>query len=101
MPSTGGRKFGRKGAMGPDTIDLAEVFKSFYEEFGLTPWLNITIALDGGMMVEGVVEAKNADGITKTYHAVRVFNPNVENVLHILLQVAHQLWHQVDRNAQR
>jgi len=98
MPSTGGRKFGRKGAQGPDTIDIAALLDAFYIEWGLTPWFNVTIALDGNMMVEAVVEYVNLARKRGMHQVVRVFNPNVDNLLHVMLQVGHALYHRVDRD---
>lgn len=98
MPSTGGRKFGRKGAQGPDTIDIAALLDAFFVEWGLTPWFNVTIALDGNMMVEAVTEGRNDHGERFLHQVVRVFNPNVDNLLHVMLQVGHALYHRVDRD---
>lgn len=99
MPSTGGRKFGRKGAQGPDTIDIAALFQSFYDEWALTPWFNVTMALDNNMMLEACVEGVNEDGKRFIHQVVRVFNPNVDNLLHVMLQVGHALYHRVDRDS--
>lgn len=98
MPSTGGRKFGRKGAQGPDTIDIMTLMKAFFDEWGLTPWFNVTVALDGNMMIEGIVEGRNDSRQPFSHIVVRVFNPNVDNLLHVMLQVGHALYHRVDRD---
>jgi len=98
MPSTGGRKFGRKGAQGPDTIDIASLFDVFYTEWGLTPWVSTTVALDGNLMIEATAEGKRSDDKVFTYHVARVFNPNVDNIIHIMLQVMHALYHRIDRD---
>lgn len=99
MPSTGGRKFGRKGAQGPDTIDISELFKAFYDEWGLTPWFNVTMALDGNMMIEAVTEGRYEEGERFLHQVVRVFNPNLDNLIHVMLQVGHALYHRVDRDS--
>jgi uncharacterized protein YukJ len=98
MPRKPGVKFGRRSTHGPDTQDIDGLVSAFLREYGVAPKWEIDVTPTNNLRVICDVMAVNVDKDVRYYTDARLCNPFTEDLLALMLQTAHSVYHQMDRD---
>lgn len=99
MPSTGGRKFGRKGAQGPDSEDLKRVMNAIWEDFDCMAEVHIYQDLQLDIIVEVTATATFEGTLVRTFSNFQRWNMSGVPIPVVMFQCLHRLYHELDRYA--
>jgi hypothetical protein len=101
MPSTGGRKFGRKGANGPDTEDLKRAMNAIWEDFGASAEIRIYQDLQLDIIVEAIATVTFEGTLVRSFGNHQRWGMGGVTLPVVMFQCIHRLYHEIDKYALR
>jgi hypothetical protein len=98
MPRKPGQKFGRASSHNPDGFDLCSIAREVLLLGGAELKWSVECVSISTLLVIGEVYITDKDGDLLLYSASAYCTTTSESLTSIMMQVAHRIYHQVDRD---
>jgi hypothetical protein len=97
MTASPSSKAARKGKGAPDTLDIQALVKATYVDLAADLHYSIFTDLTNEICVECITTVHDADGKAHTCSAWRRLGATQNDIVALMLQTGHEVYHAVDR----